>query len=211
MRHNEVTDNEPQMVALACQRMNLKHIVITSVTRDDLRDGGASVFHQTILEIRKTCPDTRIEVLTPDFQGKETSIKIVVSAKPDIFNHNIETVKRLYPEIRPEADYERSLKLLSYVKTLNPQMTAKSGLMLGLGETKDEVIDTMIDLKNVDCDIITLGQYLRPSSTEETVMVRRYISPEEFTFYRNKGFELGFKQVGSGPFVRSSYKAEELC
>jgi lipoic acid synthetase len=202
--------NEPQRVALACQEMKLKHIVITSVTRDDLPDGGASVFYETIVEVKRTCPGIVIEVLTPDFQGNDKSIHKVVSAEPDIFNHNLETIARLYDEIRPLADYQRSLKLLSYVKHLKCAITTKSGLMLGLGEEKDEVINAMIDLRKANCDVITLGQYLRPSLNSETVEVKRFIPPEEFSFYRQKAYELGFKAVASGPFVRSSYYAEEV-
>lgn len=202
--------NEPEKVGLACKEMKLKHIVITSVTRDDLSDGGASIFYETILEVRKTCPGITIEVLTPDFQGKEKSINKVASAKPDVFNHNIETVPRLYAEIRPLADYQRSLKLLSYVKHLNQNITTKSGLMLGLGEEKDEVINVMMGLRKVNCDVITIGQYLRPSLSSETLEVKRFIPPKEFSFYYQKAYELGFKAVASGPFVRSSYHAEEV-
>jgi len=205
-----LSSDEPKKVAHACLEMKLKHVVITSVTRDDLPDGGAGVFYDTIVEVRKVSPDVIIEVLTPDFQGNHTSIRQVVSAQPDIFNHNIETVPRLYPEIRPEADYQRSLKLLAYVKELNPMMRTKSGLMLGLGEEMDEVIRTLADLRKVDCDMITIGQYLRPSLSPGTVEVARFIPPEEFESYRVKASELGFKAVASGPFVRSSYMAEEL-
>jgi len=202
--------NEPKEVADACCKMKLKHVVITSVTRDDLPDNGAGVFSDTITEVRKACPGVVIEVLTPDFQGNQANIRQVVSAQPDIFNHNIETVLRLYPEIRPEADYQRSLKLLAYVKELNPAMLTKSGLMLGLGEETDEVIKTLADLRKVDCDMVTIGQYLRPSLSAGTVEVTRFIPPEEFESYRAKASEMGFKAVASGPFVRSSYMAEEL-
>ena len=217
-----LSPNEPKEVADACLKMKLKHVVITSVTRDDLPDGGASVFYDTITEIRKACPSPEsrlggtngggvaIEVLTPDFQGNQTSILQVVSAQPDIFNHNIETVIRLYPRIRPEADYQRSLKLLAYVKELNPMMRTKSGLMLGLGEENDEVIKTLADLRAVDCDMVTIGQYLRPSLSAGTVEVARFVTPDEFESYRIKASEMGFKAVASGPFVRSSYMAEEL-
>jgi len=206
---NQPSD-EPQKVARACHEMKLKHIVITSVTRDDMPDGGASIFYETILEVKKICPHIIIEVLTPDFQGNHKSIKKIISAKPNIFNHNIETIPRLYNEIRPLADYQRSLKLLSYVKHLNQNVTTKSGLMVGLGEEKDEVINVMIDLRKVNCDVITIGQYLRPSLNSETLEVKRFIPPEEFSFYRQKAYELGFKAVASGPFVRSSYNAGEL-
>ena len=205
-----LSPNEPKEVADACLKMKLKHVVITSVTRDDLPDNGAGVFSDTITEVRKACPGVVIEVLTPDFQGNQANIRQVVSAQPDIFNHNIETVLRLYPEIRPEADYQRSLKLLAYVKELNPAMLTKSGLMLGLGEETDEVIKTLADLRKVDCDMVTIGQYLRPSLSAGTVEVTRFIPPEEFESYRAKASEMGFKAVASGPFIRSSYMAEEL-
>jgi lipoyl synthase len=201
---------EPQNVAQACYEMKLKHIVITSVTRDDLPDGGASVFCETILEVRKKCSDVIIEVLTPDFQGNHMSIRKIISAKPNIFNHNIETVSRLYKEIRPLAEYQRSLELLSYAKNINHHIITKSGLMLGLGEEKDEVINTMADIRKTNCDVITIGQYLRPSLNSETLEVKRFIPPKEFSFYRQKAYELGFKAVASNPFVRSSYNAKEL-
>ncbi|MBI5779076.1 MAG: lipoyl synthase [Planctomycetes bacterium] len=205
-----LASNEAKEVADACCKMKLKHVVITSVTRDDLPDGGAGVFYDTIMEVRKTSPGVAIEVLTPDFQGNQTSIRQVVSAQPDIFNHNIETVPRLYSEIRPEADYQRSLKLLAYVKELNPAMRTKSGLMLGLGEREDEVLSVLKDLRVVDCDMVTIGQYLRPSLSAGTVEVARFVPPEEFEAYRAKASEMGFKAVASGPFVRSSYMAAEL-
>lgn len=214
--------NEPKEVADACCKMKLKHVVITSVTRDDLPDNGAGVFFDTITAVRQACPEVAIEVLTPDFQGNQANIRQVVSAQPDIFNHNIETVLRLYPEIRPSrqnsrdsayataADYQRSLKLLAYVKELNPAMRTKSGLMLGLGEEENEVLAALKDLRAVDCDMVTIGQYLRPSLSAGTVEVTRFIPPEEFESYRAKASEMGFKAVASGPFVRSSYMAEEL-
>ena len=202
--------NEPNQVADACKKMNLKHIVITSVTRDDLPDGGASVFCDTINQVRQVCSSVTIEVLTPDFRGHRECISQVVSAQPDIFNHNIETVLRLYPEIRPEADYQRSLELLAYVKKVNPDMLTKSGLMLGLSEENDEVLKTLSDLRKVSCDMVTIGQYLRPSLNDGTVEVKRFVPPEEFESYRVKASEMGFKAVASGPFVRSSYMAEEL-
>jgi lipoic acid synthetase len=202
--------NEAKEVAVACFKMKLKHVVITSVTRDDLPDGGAGAFSDTITEVHQTCPGVTIEVLTPDFQGDKNSIRKVVSARPDIFNHNIETVPRLYPEIRPEAEYQRSLKLLAYVKELNPVMHTKSGLMLGLGENSDEVMKTLSDLRSVDCDMVTIGQYLRPSLKSETVEVARFVRPEEFEAYKIEAEQMGFKAVASGPFVRSSYNAAEL-
>lgn len=205
-----LVSDEPKKVADACLKMKLKHIVITSVTRDDLPDGGASIFHDTIIEVRRACPDTTIEVLTPDFQGQEKSISKVIEAKPDIFNHNIETVPRLYESIRPEADYRRSLAVLGYAKKISPGVTTKSGLMLGLGEEQSEVLDALKDLRQVACDVVTLGQYLRPSLKSETVAVARFVRPEEFDDYRNQAYKLGFKAVAAGPFVRSSYNAGEL-
>ena len=202
--------DEPKEVAQACKKMQLKHVVITSVTRDDLPDGGASIFYDTIIEVRQVCPETTIEVLTPDFQGSQKSILKVIAAKPDIFNHNIETVARLYESIRPEADYRRSLEVLGYGKKINSDVTTKSGLMLGLGEEQNEVIGALKDLRSVDCDVVTLGQYLRPSLSAETVEVTRFVRPEEFDSYRAEAYKLGFKAVSSGPFVRSSYKAGEL-
>ncbi|MDI6733239.1 MAG: lipoyl synthase [Planctomycetota bacterium] len=216
-----VGDNEPSRVAIATKKMALKHVVITSVTRDDLQDGGADVFYETILKVREMCPDTIIEVLTPDFSAEprkhsgsgttvnKTSIRKVIKAMPDVFNHNIETVSRLYPEIRPEANYQRSLNVLLYVTKLNSNIITKSGLMLGLGEEQNEVEKTMSDLRRVKCRSITLGQYLRPSLNPETVEVKRFITPEEFAFYRQRAYQMGFETVSSGPFVRSSYRQQE--
>ncbi|MBI4712170.1 MAG: lipoyl synthase [Planctomycetes bacterium] len=200
---------EPRRVAEACRKLNLKHIVVTSVTRDDLPDGGSGQFSKTIETVRSYCPDVTIEVLTPDFQGQPTHIRTVINAQPDIFNHNIETVKRLYPEVRPEADYQRSLDVLKYAKTIQQEITTKSGLMLGLGEEKDEVIETLRDLRNAGCDIVTLGQYLRPDN-KKTLEVKRFVSPDEFDEYKTIGLKMGFKAVASGPLVRSSYNADAV-
>lgn len=197
-------------VADACREIKLKHVVITSVTRDDLADGGASVFHDTIHEIRKAVPDISIEVLTPDFLGNKQSIEKVISAKPDIFNHNIETIWQLYPEIRPEADYLRSLQLLAFVKKLDSKITTKSGLMLGLGEKQEETLEALRHLRKANCDIVTIGQYLKPENSGQTIEVKRFVTPDEFSFYRIAGNEIGFKKVISGPFVRSSYEANEV-
>ncbi|MEW6025903.1 MAG: lipoyl synthase [Planctomycetota bacterium] len=202
--------DEPKNVADACRKMKLKHIVITSVTRDDLPDNGAGVFYDTIIEVRQVCPEVTIEVLTPDFQGSEVDIRKVIFAKPDIFNHNIETVPRLYDAIRPGADYHRSLRLLSFIKEVDTGIITKSGLMLGLGEEPDEVAETLKDLRKADCDMVTIGQYLRPSSDAGIAEVKRFVPPEEFKSYRAQALEMGFKSVASGPFVRSSYMAEEL-
>ncbi|MGC8886554.1 MAG: lipoyl synthase [Verrucomicrobiia bacterium] len=201
--------DEPRRVAEAAQRMKLKHIVITSVARDDLPDGGAEHFKQTILWTRRLNPESSIEVLVPDFQGSIESIKTVLSAQPEIFNHNIETVKRLTPTVRSKATYERSLNVLSISRKIADfRVYTKSGLMVGLGETEEEVVQTMEDLRKVDCDILTIGQYLRPS--EKYLPVVEYVKPEQFEKYGEIGRRLGFKKVFSGPKVRSSYHAAEI-
>jgi len=180
--------------------------VVTCVTRDDLPDGGASHFAKTIYELKKL-PGVTVEVLVSDFMGKEESIAQVVEAKPDIINHNIETVPRLYPNVRPKADYLRSLNLLKKSKELDPYILTKSGIMVGLGETEEEVIQVMKDLRSVDCDMMTIGQYLRPSAKH--IEVAEYVIPQQFKRYEEIGYELGFKYVASGPLVRSSYYADE--
>ena len=187
--------------------MGLKHAVITSVNRDELADGGASIFAATIQEIRERIPGCAVEVLTPDFKGNHDAIRIVLEARPDTFNHNIETVPRLYPAVRPQAKYERSLKVLRYAKELNPEGLTKSGFMVGLGEIEEEIRQTMLDLREHDVDIITIGQYLRP--TENHLPMSRYYTPREFADLKRYGFALGFKHVESGPLVRSSYHAHE--
>ncbi len=199
---------EPVRVAEAAQRMGLSYVVITSVTRDDLPDGGASVFARTIREIRHTMPDALVEVLIPDFGGKTDSLETVLKAKPDVLNHNLETVSRLYPSVRPEASYRRSLELLRLSGELAPAIAAKSGLMLGLGESSEEVKKTVGDLLDVGCHILTLGQYLQP--TRQHLKVERFVHPEEFDDWRKTALQMGFSQVASGPFVRSSYNAKEL-
>jgi lipoic acid synthetase len=206
---NAIT-NEPEQVASTAKELKLRHVVITSVTRDDLPDGGADQFSRTVKQVRRACPDAAIEVLTPDFNGNTDSIKTVADAQPDVFNHNLETVPRLYPAIRPEADYRRSLSLLKYVKNNYPDMLVKSGLMLGLGEKKGEVMAAIKDLREINCDAVTIGQYLRPVVSDATVPVERFIPPEEFAEYRQAALALGFKGVSAGPFVRSSYNAEIL-
>ena len=198
---------EPSRVAEAVRRMGLRHVVITSVTRDDLPDGGAAHFRAVVAAIRAVSEGT-IEVLTPDFKGDHKAIETVVNARPTIYNHNLETVPRLYSIVRPDACYERSLDLLRCVKQIAPDMYTKSGLMLGLGETEGEVIRTMEALRSVQCDILTIGQYLRPSPKH--LPVRRYVPPREFDAYQRRGGAMGFKAVSSGPFVRSSYNAAEL-
>lgn len=200
--------DEPINVASAAKLMNLKHIVITSVNRDDLSDQGSEHFVKTISEVRNQIPNGTIEVLTPDFRGDKNCIKTVVLAKPDIYNHNLETVPRLYREVRPGAIYERSLELLQFVKKLAPDIITKSGIMLGLGETKEEIIQVMNDLFSYNCDYLTLGQYMQP--TRDSYPVCRFLTPAEFEDLKSIGEKIGFKKVFSGPLVRSSYHAGEL-
>lgn len=202
-----VMKKEPQNVAKAISELGLKHAVITSVTRDDLIDEGAEHFYQTVIEIRKLNPEISIEVLTPDFNGKRNLINRVIEANPDVFNHNIETVKSLYESVRPEADYTQSLEVIRIIKEINPKMTTKSGIMLGLGETEDQVIQTLKDLRNAGCDIVTIGQYMQPS--EKHIELVEYIHPDMFKRYEDIAYELGFLAVASSPLVRSSYKALE--
>lgn len=199
---------EPRRVAEAAQRMQLKYVVVTSVTRDDIPDGGAALFAETIHQIRGKIPGALIEVLIPDFQGDEDALKTVLAAGPDILNHNIETVPRLYPSVRPQAVYSRSLALLERVKAHKPSIPAKSGIMLGLGETFEEVHQTLQDLFHHGCSLLTLGQYLQP--TERHLPVERFVPPEEFDQWKQIASEIGFSEVASGPFVRSSYHASEL-
>lgn len=199
---------EPARVANAAAELGLRHVVVTSVTRDDLPEGGAEHFAQTISALRAVDPTTTVEVLIPDFCGSREALEVVASAKPDIINHNVETVPRLYQWVRPRADYRRSLQVLSLVKDLDRGILSKSGLMLGLGETEEEILAVMQDLRRIDCDFLTLGQYLRPS--EEHLPVARYIPPEEFQDIAAKGKGMGLRGVASGPFVRSSYRAGEL-
>ncbi len=198
---------EPGKVAGASFQLGLKHVVITSVTRDDLPDGGAQQFRDTLLEVYRLLPQATVEVLTPDFQGSLSSLKLIVlEGHPHIFNHNLETVPRLYPRVRPEADYQRSLDVLRMVKGLDHSIYTKSGLMVGLGETKDEVIRVMKDLREINCNLLTIGQYLSPSRNH--LPVEEFIPPVLFEDYRKIGEEIGFLSVASSPFVRSSYNAE---
>ena len=199
--------DEPGRVASAVRTLGLKHAVITSVTRDDLADGGASIFAATIKAIRETRPECSIEVLIPDLQGSDEALSIVVKAKPDILNHNVETVPRMYPQIRPQAIYDRSIQLLEHAKQMDPTMFTKSGVMVGVGESISEIIQVMKDLRAAGCDILTIGQYLRPST--EHAEIDRYYTPEEFAELKEKGIKLGFKHVESAPLVRSSYHAAE--
>jgi lipoic acid synthetase len=203
-----VDEQEPQHLLEAIDRLGLSYIVITSVTRDDLFDGGASQFVKTINILRENKKGAIVEVLIPDFLGSAGALKAVVKASPHVINHNVETVPRLYPEVRLGADYNRSLGLLFMVKNLDPKIVTKSGLMLGLGETKTEVIEVMSDLREANCDLLTIGQYLQPSPKHHPVV--RFVSPEEFTEYRGIGKDMGFTEVASAPLVRSSFKAAEL-
>ncbi len=202
-----VNSEEPEMVAMAAKDMGLKYVVITSVTRDDLRDGGAEQFAKTVRAVKNHLPEVRVEVLTPDFKGDKHNIDIVVCSDPDVFNHNIETVPSFYHKIRPMANYKRSLELIAYVKKKKDIIT-KSGLMLGFGETLSEVYEVLRDLRNVECDIITIGQYLMPSKAHLPVV--EYIKPAIFEELRVKALEMGFKYVASAPLVRSSMNAEEM-
>jgi lipoic acid synthetase len=199
---------EPERVAEAAQSMGLSYVVVTSVTRDDLPDGGASHFAKTIREIRKRMPEMLAEVLIPDFQGSRDAFHTVLKAHPDVLSHNLETVPRLYASARPGALYRRSLDLLKQAKQIDPAIPTKSGLMLGLGETSEEIEKTLQDLLDSGCSILTLGQYLQP--TREHLPVKRYIPPEEFDHWKETAIEMGFSGVASGPFVRSSYHAREL-
>ncbi|MGB7575719.1 MAG: lipoyl synthase [Thermodesulfobacteriota bacterium] len=199
---------EPERVAQAVQKMGIHYVVITSVTRDDLADGGASSFAETIRAIRALNPKINIEVLIPDFKGDPRSLKVVLEECPEVLNHNIETISRLYPRVRPLADYKRSLNLLKRSKEDCPHIPTKSGFMLGLGETQEEVLELLRDLREVGCDFLTIGQYLQPR--QDRLPVVRFIPPEEFEEYKRKGEEMGFRAVASGPFVRSSFHASEL-
>lgn len=200
--------DEPERVAEAAARLGLKYVVITSVTRDDLPDGGAEHFYRSVLAVRERTGAT-VEVLTPDFLGNSAAIERVIAARPEVFNHNTETVPRLYHRVRRNADYQRTLDLLRRVKSVSPQMTTKSGLMLGLGERIEELLEVLADLRSVGCDILTLGQYLQP--TPEHLPVERYVPPEEFDAIGDLARTMGFSLVASGPFVRSSYHAGEMA
>jgi len=204
---NSLDKDEPERIAQVVKELGLRYVVLTSVTRDDLEDGGSTTFADTIKAIRRLNQQARIEALIPDFCGKVESLNNVLIAKPDVLAHNLETVKRLYGELRPQADYCRSLKLLGLVRKMTKAMVIKSSLMLGLGETKQEVISAMKDLLENGCQILTLGQYLAPSSGHYPV--KRFLEPAEFAEYRDIGASLGFKTVFSGPLIRSSYKAKE--
>jgi len=198
---------EPTNVAQAVGKLGLKHVVITSVDRDDLEDGGARHFADTIKAIRESSPGTTIEILTPDFLRKEGALEVVVAAKPDVFNHNLETVPRLYGPVRPGARYFHSLRLLDEVKQIDPTIFTKSGVMVGLGESKDEVLQVMDDLRSADVDFLTIGQYLQP--TPKHIAVDRFVTPDEFKAYERQAYNKGFLMVSASPLTRSSYHADE--
>ncbi|CAK7079416.1 lipoyl synthase [Tissierella sp.] len=203
---DKVNPEEPENVAEAVAKLGLRHAVITSVTRDDLGDQGAKQFARVVEEIRKTTPKVTIELLIPDMQGNKELIDIILDSEPNILNHNVETVPELYDEVRPMAIFERSIELLDYVKRTRPEMKTKSGMMLGLGETKEQVIDVFKRLREVDCDMLTLGQYLQPTTAH--IPVVEYITPGQFDEYKEIALSMGFKRVASSPLVRSSYYAE---
>ncbi len=200
--------DEPDRVAEAIFQLGLRYAVITSVTRDDVFDGGAAEFAATIRAIHKVAPETRVEVLIPDLQGNWQALEDILGAKPDVLNHNIETVPRLYTTVRPQADYQRSLTLLKEAKKIQPDIPTKSGIMLGLGETKDELYKTMSDLRSCGCDLLTLGQYLQPS--HKHLEIEEFVRPEEFLRLQEVAYSLGFAGVASDPSVRSSFEAEIL-
>jgi lipoic acid synthetase len=201
--------DEPRAVAEAARRMGLRHVVVTCVTRDDLDDGGARQFAETIRELRVALPGAAVEVLTSDFRGRAESVRIVVEARPDYFNHNVETVPRLYDHVRPGSRFERSLGVLREAKRLDPSIVTKSGLMLGLGERRGEVVDVLRNLRANGVEIVTIGQYLQPK--REKLDVVEYVHPSVFDEYRSIGEDMGFAAVFSGPFVRSSYMADEVA
>ena len=205
---NIVDENEPANLASMVANVNLKHVVLTSVDRDDLKDGGAEHWAKCIREVKAAAPNTTIEILTPDFRRKEENIDVVADALPDVFNHNLETIPRLYREVRPGARYFGSLRLLQRVKERHPDMFTKSGIMVGLGETRDEVLQVMDDMRSAGIDFLTIGQYLRPS--EKHYPVKEYVTPEQFADYEKQAENRGFLMVASGPLVRSSYHADKF-
>ena len=204
---NAVNPTEPENLAISVAKMGMRHIVITSVDRDDLEDGGANQFVRCIELVRESSPDTTIEILTPDFRDKKGSLAPIIEAKPDVFNHNLETVPRLYPSIRPGARYFNSLKLLSDAKTLDPSIFTKSGIMVGLGETREEVLQVMDDLRSADVDFLTVGQYLAP--TPRHAKIDCFVTPDEFEEFKCIGLAKGFLHVASTPLTRSSYHADD--
>lgn len=204
---NPLDPQEPKHVAEAVQALGLKYAVITSVTRDDLPDGGAEHFANCIYEIRKICPDTKIEILTPDFKGNKNSLDLIIKAHPDVFNHNIEAVRDIFKAVRPQGDYNCSLEVLKYVKE-NSDILTKSGLIIGLGETFEQIEQTLVDLKDVGCDIVTIGQYIQPS--KQHLEVAKYYTPQEYDELKALAKKAGIKNYQIGPLVRSSYRAAEL-
>ncbi len=202
-------EDEPRRVALATKELGLKHVVLTCVTRDDLADGGAAHFAAAISAMRKLAPWASVEVLAPDFRGDCDAVKTVVQAAPEIFAHNMETVSRLYPQVRPQADWERSLEVLRCAKKCRPSLLIKSGLMLGLGETREEILDALGQLRRVGTDFLTLGQYLQP--TQNHLPVVKYLPPEAYRELAAEAKEMGFREVLAGPLVRSSYHAGEMA
>ena len=200
--------NEPKRIAEAVKSLSLKYAVITSVTRDDLPDGGAEHFANCIYEIRKISPDTKIEILTPDFKGNKKSLDTIIKAHPDVFNHNIEAVRDIFKTVRPQGNYDCSLDILRYVKD-NSDILTKSGLMIGLGETYEQIEQTLLDLKSVGCDILTIGQYIQPS--KEHLKVAKYYTLDEYEKLKHLADKIGFKKHQIGPLVRSSYRAVDLC
>jgi lipoic acid synthetase len=202
-----VDPNEPMHLADAVKELDLKHVVITSVTRDDLPDGGATHFAKTIQAVRKLNPEVSIEVLIPDLKGVNEHLDIIIEANPDVINHNVETVQTLYPQVRPEANYEQTMHVLNYVKTQAPHIKTKTGIMVGLGETDEQIYQVMDDSLEAGCDIFTIGQYLRPSSKH--IEVKEYVKPEKFAIYKKIGEAKGFHYIASSLLVRSSYRAEE--
>ncbi|MGM0560629.1 MAG: lipoyl synthase [Pseudomonadota bacterium] len=206
-RPDNLNPLEPFNVAAAVKKLGLEHVVITSVDRDDLEDGGAQHFADTIQAIREASPGTTIEILTPDFRRKDDALEVVVAAKPDVFNHNLETVPRLYTEVRPGARYFHSIRLLDKVKQLDPSMFTKSGIMVGLGEGRDEVLQVMDDLRSADVDFLTIGQYLQPTAKHHPI--DRFVTPDEFAEYERRAYNKGFLLVSASPLTRSSYHADE--
>jgi lipoic acid synthetase len=200
--------NEPIEVAESVKKLGLNYVVITSVTRDDLNDGGASVFYDCIKEVKKMNKDCKVEVLIPDFKGSKKSLEKIIDSKPDVTNHNIEVVQELFHDIRPEGDYQTSLDVLDSIKKIDENMKSKSGFMIGLGETKNQIIKTMKDLIEAEVDFLTIGQYLQPS--KEHVEINKYYNPEEFEEFKRIALDMGFNHVESGPLVRSSYHAERV-
>lgn len=203
----EIDNDEPMHIANAVKDLGLKYAVITSVTRDDLNDGGAKHFAKCIYEIRKSCPNTKIEILTPDFKGNKGALDIIINAHPDVFNHNIETVREVFKTARPQGNYDKSLEVLEYIKQ-NSDITTKSGFMIGLGETVEQIKETMLDLKNAGCDILTIGQYIQP--TKAHLPVEKYYSLDEYEYLKTLAKDSGFSRFQIGPLVRSSYNACEI-